>query len=704
MAGVCPWPSGAPSSPRRAPARQQSGETKPPMPIDHIGRYQIEAELGKGAMGVVYRATDPNIGRTVALKTLRVDVHGIENDEMTKRFQAEARNAGVLSHPNIVTIYDAQEIEGTFYIAMEFIEGQTLQELLKNGTLPIPKMIDIVRQVCAGLDYAHARGIVHRDIKPANIMIQADGTVKIMDFGIAKGQGSGMTSTGQVLGTPNYMSPEQVKGKPLDGRSDLFSLGVVIYEMLTGARPFVGDNVTTIIYKIVNEQPAAPVDVNNTVHPGLNAAVMKALSKNREERYQSGADLKNDLENFKKFGVASTATTKILTGPIAAPSTPHPEPARPSVPAPAAAAVKPARATAPTVVTAARKPVKAAPAPVAKKPPVAMIAGVVSIIVLAVVAYFGWQWKTYKAHAAAQPVASAPAPPVKSAASATPLLDETPSEKPAGDRAIPAARGELRISSAPEGARFVLDGHAEPNYVTPYTAAKISSGAHTVEFTMDGYQSVTRRVSVAPGSTAFVSATLNGTGGFVNVRSTPEAAAIFLDGNPTGVFTPGQISVTPGQHNISVRKNGYKDQTMSAVLGAGQTLPMNFTLHGGMETASASQAAEGRQSGTNVPTSNVPPANTVSQSTQQPVQGNPFGRVRRFFGGDHGMVILRSMPRGAEIWVNGRPTEHRTPVKFPAPVGKYRISLRMPGYKAVTRDFQVDKNKTVEIDEILQRQ
>src|SRR3954468_292955 len=144
------------------------------MPIDHIGRYKIEAELGKGAMGVVYKATDPNIGRVVALKTLRVDVHGMESDEMSKRFHAEARNAGVLNHPNIVTIYDAQELEGMFYIAMEFIQGQTLQELLKLGMVPVEKVIDITRQACAGLDYAHAKGIIHRDIKPANIMIQPD--------------------------------------------------------------------------------------------------------------------------------------------------------------------------------------------------------------------------------------------------------------------------------------------------------------------------------------------------------------------------------------------------------------------------------------------------------------------------------------------------------------------------------------------------
>ncbi len=261
------------------------------MPVETVGRYEITGELGRGAMGVVYKAKDPTIGRTVALKTMRLDVHGLDAAEMVRRFQNEARAAGVLSHPNIVTIYDAGEQDGIFYIAMEFIEGTTLHELLaEQRVLAADDVIQYSRQICRGLDYAQSHGIVHRDIKPANIMITANGTVKIMDFGIAKSGGS-MTSTGQVLGTPNYMSPEQVKGRPLDGRSDLFSFGVILYEMLTGEKPFVGQNVTTIIYKIVNENPIAPRDLDVTVHPGLSAIVVRALAKSPDERYQSGADL-----------------------------------------------------------------------------------------------------------------------------------------------------------------------------------------------------------------------------------------------------------------------------------------------------------------------------------------------------------------------------------------------------------------------------
>src|SRR5262249_21361321 len=236
-----------------------------------------------------------------------------------RRFQNEARAAGLLSHPNIVTIYDAGQQDGNFYIAMELIEGTTLQELmLQRHILPTEEVVHLAREICKGLDYAHAHGIVHRDVKPANIMITARGAVKIMDFGIAKSGGS-MTSTGQVLGTPNYMSPEQVRGRPLDGRSDLFSLGVILYEMLTGEKPFVGQNVTTIIYKIVNETQIAPRDLDVTIHPGLSAIVARLLAKSPDERYQSGADLIHDLESYK----LTAATLHASTTAVLPPAAPH---------------------------------------------------------------------------------------------------------------------------------------------------------------------------------------------------------------------------------------------------------------------------------------------------------------------------------------------------------------------------------------------
>jgi serine/threonine protein kinase len=286
------------------------------MATETIGRYEVGESIGRGAMAVVYRAVDPTIGRTVALKTMRFDVHGIEHNEVLSRFRNEARSAGNLIHPNLVTIYDAGEQDGTFYIAMEFVEGNTLQAVLaEQHFLTLDRTVDILTQICAGLDYAHAAGVVHRDIKPANIMVTNSGIVKIMDFGIAK-SGSQLTTAGAVLGTPNYISPEMVKGEDVDGRSDLFSVAVILHEMLLGERPFIAPNISTIIYKIVNE-PLAP-DLETRVHPAVAAILRKALSKHPSDRYQSGADLVDALKSYQAMLMDSTPINVVPGTPVPA--------------------------------------------------------------------------------------------------------------------------------------------------------------------------------------------------------------------------------------------------------------------------------------------------------------------------------------------------------------------------------------------------
>ncbi|HWC19829.1 MAG TPA: serine/threonine-protein kinase [Terriglobales bacterium] len=281
---------------------------------EKFGRYEVVREIGHGAMGVVYEALDPTIGRKVALKAIRFDGIGTTGDEAARRFKNEARSAGGLNHPNIVTVFDAGEDKGVLYLAMELIEGSTLDSLVRTQRTLIPaQATDIVRQICAGLDFAHSKGIVHRDIKPANIMLAPQGLVKITDFGIARA-GEGMTITGQVVGTPNYMSPEQVLGRPLDGRSDLFSVGVMLYEMITGERPFEGQSITTIMYKIVHETPIPPRKLDSTIHAGLSAVVEKALAKAPEERFPSGADLARALQNYEHITVPVTSTLDKPTG------------------------------------------------------------------------------------------------------------------------------------------------------------------------------------------------------------------------------------------------------------------------------------------------------------------------------------------------------------------------------------------------------
>jgi len=267
-----------------------------------LGRYEIVRELGKGAMGIVYLAKDPLIGRLVALKTIRPSAHADDEDtrEFQQRFTREAQAAGILNHPSIVTVHDIGQDEpsGMSFIAMEYVEGQNLKEVLAQGRpLSFEQAADVCAQVAEGLDFAHAKGIVHRDVKPANIILLEGNRAKITDFGIAKITSgvANLTTTGQFLGTPNYMAPEQIKGTPVDGRSDIFSLGICLYECLTHRKPFGGDSLTSISYKIVHE-PFPPLhEINPTIPEGFAEVVQHCLEKDPAKRYQRGKDMANAL-------------------------------------------------------------------------------------------------------------------------------------------------------------------------------------------------------------------------------------------------------------------------------------------------------------------------------------------------------------------------------------------------------------------------
>jgi serine/threonine-protein kinase len=265
--------------------------------ISQLGRYEVLGELGQGAMGIVYKARDPLIDRVVAIKTINLGLAMDEKEEYEGRFYQEAKAAGRLNHPNIVTIYDVGKSGDVAYIAMEFLEGRELRDILKEGALlPVDRVLNIVAQVAQGLAYAHEYDIVHRDVKPSNIMVIRDGHVKITDFGIARMASSSVrTQTGMVLGSPKYMSPEQVMGRAIDQRSDIFSLGVMLYEMLTGQAPFNGENVNAIMYQTLNAVPPPPNSLNPAVPEMVNFIVAKALAKGLDDRYQNAKDFAVDL-------------------------------------------------------------------------------------------------------------------------------------------------------------------------------------------------------------------------------------------------------------------------------------------------------------------------------------------------------------------------------------------------------------------------
>jgi eukaryotic-like serine/threonine-protein kinase len=706
--------------------------------LQSIGRYRLLGELGRGAMGVVYRAEDPNIGRTVALKTQRLDVQGEEQQELLRRLRQEARSAGVLNHPNIVTIYDAGEQDTLFYIAMEYIEGRTLQSMFTPGVpLPIDQVVEIARQVCAGLDYAHARQIVHRDIKPANIMITPEGGAKIMDFGIAK-TGSGMTSAGQVLGTPSYMSPEQVKGKVLDGRSDLFSVGVILYEAVTGQKPFTGDNITTIVYKIVNEEPLPPREIDLTVHPGLNQVITRALCKNLDGRYQRGWDLARDLMNYKSLAASapsadeSDQTIALSTAQLREHAaalqqqavTAAVTSATPAASAPALALEKtsdnPVAAPKPALPAGTEKP--AAPAGAMARSTIILLA-IVGVLLLVVGVESRAMWRAHLARMQASviplPATTTAAPPTApSAATAAPPANETASTSPVPEKPSAAApskvdeppvsttttdaaaakksdkkparssakktegaetqvvapalisvNGVLRAMSTPEGAEIVVDGKAQG--ATPITVPEMSPGVHTVTFSKAGYRSETRNVEVERGKRAQINAVLISSMATVSVNSTPAGASVLIDGNETGKLTPAQVQVAEGGHKVTLKLQGWHTAETSFSLKPGETY--NFTPVLTRDTAKLG------------------------------------GFFRKVFGpGDpanKGTLIIRTSPPGATVLVNGNQLPKTTPIpRAPMEPGKYRVTIKLKGYKTIERDVTLEKGKVVDLSGPLEKQ
>jgi serine/threonine-protein kinase len=540
--------------------------------MDRIGRYKIVGELGRGAMGVVYHAIDPNIGRPVAIKTIHFG--GVRNPEeqnrLRERLFREARSAGILSHPGIVTIYDVEQQGELAYIAMEFVDGPTLDQVLSEARPISPeRMFSVLGQTAVALDYAHQKGIVHRDIKPANIMIARDGTAKITDFGIAKITAPDqLTMTGNIVGTPHYMSPEQVQGQPVDGRSDQFSLAVIAFEMLTGEKPYTGEHLTTVVYRIVAEEPAAPHLLNPTIGVGIESVLRRGLSKKPDARYATCQEFAGALEK----ACAGTSGWKTMPRGGSLNAATLADSPKPVVTLPPARHARRADAT----TTGER----------AQRRKAGFLPFLLAILVAAgLLALIGWQaapWLSNQAQAtktavppAAEPAppatapATAPAPapipapiPVEPKPSPMPPPATTPAEtaaEPAPVRRRPpspiAATQPVSIISSPAGATATLDGNPEKACHAP-CSLEATPGRHTISITMPGYQIEHREVDVESSPVETPPVILRPLGGTLMLASVPAGAAISVDGRPIPQVTPALIPLSPGTYTVTIEKDG----------------------------------------------------------------------------------------------------------------------------------------------------
>ena len=583
--------------------------------MGQIGRYRIVGELGRGAMGMVQLATDPAIGRYVAIKTIRIrDIDDrAQQDRLRDRLFREARSAGVLSHPNIVTIYDVDEIDGVAYIAMSYVNGPTLEKALAEQPLPAARMFDVLRQTAAALDYAHGKGIVHRDVKPGNIMLDEEGHVKITDFGIARTVASShSTETKSVVGTPNYMSPEQVQAQLVDGRSDQFSLAVIAYEILTGERPFTADHLSTIVYRIVNEDAAPAHRLNGTLSPSIDAVLRKGMAKKAADRFPNCSSFVGALEmacaesrgwhpigvgmagSMPTVGVEKTAPRKrdtVIVGGTTDVGTPN------GATTNGATAVPGAVAPIPVVGQSRPGPVAATP----KSSSVPMLLAVAASLLLLALATAIFLHEAGMLGEAPVPVAETPAARQTQPAPLAPETDPTPQESPAEVAGTPSPQSDpvpvpaagsskdstpivemvrpavrevrqphwedIRISTNPPDAKVVLDGNSGTFCFAP-CALRAYPGQHHITIAKPGYENLYQDVRLGQEPLDLGEIHLTPIRGTLMLSTDPEGARIRINGTEVEQLTPTSLNLKPGVYAVTVEKAGIS-KTENVAIGDG---------------------------------------------------------------------------------------------------------------------------------------
>lgn len=772
---------------------------------DKIGRFEILSEIAHSDSACVYKASDPESGQTIALKVLQPELPAEQTAALVQRVLEEAETTKVLGSHNIAVLYGAGEIDGKFCAATEYVQGKSIAGMLsQNDTFSIWDLLDVARQACQGLDHAHARKVVHYTLEPAKILVTWDGTVKILGFGISAMGADAARASGKVPETLRYMSPEQLQGEPLDARSNLFTLGAILYEMVTNRKAFGGDSADQVRQEIGVGMPVAPAQVNSKIHPGLSELIMKALSKSPDQRYQSGQDLVNDLERCKESTQKAAAPRKMpqaparppedesapaemaedagftakravaaAAGAIAGSSSLGIDSAPPAAATMSAAVASPeteaepmAPPAAPKAGTAggngAKRPsfsemdslpplkevyvapppppepeplpeaspeaeprgavfrgpldeekpktppseiAKMAVAEIKKTPPKLFLysIGAAVCVILLVLGVIFSRNHSESAEENASPVqATTPAPEAQSptpaepasgtqatpvpmtaepqpAASAPDVISVKPKRvRPRAAKVVPpppvVIPGQLSVSSTPQGAQVLVDGHHNPTWLTPFDLAGLAPGQHLVSVSKAGYSTENRTLEVGSGSKSFLVVQLAPLGATALISSVPTGAEVFLDGRDTGRGTPAQIPVDKlGSHIFTLRKEGYLEETTTASLQAGQSFQYAPVLR----------------------------ALGVTDDIKL------GGKFKKIFGGSEtagmGSVSVKTQPKGAQIAVNRHILDKSSPVDFYLNPGTYIVDITLSGYKDVRRVINVDKGGKVAVDEVLER-
>jgi len=705
------------------------------------GRYEILGELGRGAMGVVYKATDPVIGRPVAVKTIRLSEEGtgLSRPELLARFQTEARAAGLLTHPNIVVVYDAGEENGLYYITMELVEGKSLQALLDSGHhFPTSRVLRIMEQTCSALQFAHERSIVHRDIKPANLMLTADDTVKVTDFGTAKILQFGTAQqTTHVMGTPSYMSPEQVKGRPVDGRSDIFSLGVMLYEMLTGEKPFPGQSITTVIYKIVNEDPVPPRQLNPSIHPGLNSIAMRALAKEPEVRYQTCREMIEDLRNYRGLGGTEQNPDATMISPRAG------SPMALASASPGLRGLHGDPSSSPALRSLQSHGGNPSQTPVIRRtgaiqtfeePKKSGSFGTIfaALLLLSVIVYGGYKLrpefqatrernKTYEALKSEQPEqpaaptaiqpstisipvteqpaatdATSPAPAVAAASSPTMPPDNTPTSASAQPPAAsaPEKKPEIPATTVPAANKVPSLSAAATEYKGRFeeavaekgfgTRVKISGTGNSL--TISGklrpveHAALLRLIRNAPASVRVVDD--------IQYEDAPVSAAI---------STPAQAQAQPAVQSAPRPATSSVNSAVNVVTdapGAMVTIfgPAGRAISSCQAPCTFNDLVPARYS-LQVQKDGYLPVQTAVELKQHESLDQRIHLDALAKG-----LYVSSRPAGAEVYINGAKQSGQTPTTLPLASGQYDLVLRMPGYEAYAGHVQVKDNIQTTLD------